>query len=257
MMKSISIFAALLAFFFAEVAVAAGAIATSITGTVTVQSGTAAARPLRQGDSVAQGDTVVTAPASSAVLRFDDGEISALSANSRMQITSYQYNPTNNSGNVFLSLLSGGMRAVTGLIGRGAPSNVAYRAATATIGIRGTTVDVVTDGNVVAVSVDEGKISFTYNGQTITLDVGQAAFAMNGKITTASSQSIMDNPALSAELRAALGSVAALSAAINMSTGHSDGVRLESVDNGTGQVNNPTTPGTGSGGGGSTTVSSH
>ena len=103
MMKSISIFVALLTFFFAGMALAAGAVATSVTGSVSVQTGTATVRPLRQGDSVVQGDTVVTGAASSAVLRFDDGEITALTSNSRLQVTAYQYNPTNNSGNVFLS----------------------------------------------------------------------------------------------------------------------------------------------------------
>lgn len=256
MMKSISIFVALLAFFFAEMALAAGAVATSVTGSVSVQTGTATVRPLRQGDSVAQGDTVVTGAASSAVLRFDDGEITALTSNSRLQVTAYQYNPTNNSGNVFLSLISGGMRAITGLIGRGSPNNVAYRAATATIGIRGTTVDVVTDGNTVAVAVSDGAVTFTFNGQTVVVTTGQGAFTANGKITVEAATAIMNDPALSQALQNALGSVAALSAAINMSTGV-EGTRHETIDNGTSTTTNPTTPGTGSGGGGTTTVSSH
>ncbi|HLX22429.1 MAG TPA: FecR family protein [Usitatibacter sp.] len=252
-MKIISVFVGLLALLLVDVAMAAGAVATSVTGAVSVQSGTAAARPLRQGDSVTQGDLIVTGAASSAVLRFDDGEITALTSNSRLQVTAYQYNPSNNSGNVFLSLISGGMKAITGLIGRGSPNNVAYRAATATIGIRGTEVDIVTDGDTVVVSVDSGKISFTYNGNTVTLDAGQGAFGKDGKITTAAASQLFSNPAI-ANLAPVLGSVAALTAAINMSTG-TEGSRNETFSTPS-SATSPTAPGTGSGGGG-TTVSSH
>ncbi len=60
---------------------------------------------------MAQGDTVFTGPASSVVLKFDDGQVAALSANSRMQVTAYAYNPETRTGNVLLSLVVGGMRA--------------------------------------------------------------------------------------------------------------------------------------------------
>ena len=247
MMKSISIFVALMALLFADIALAAGAVATSVTGTVTVQTGTAAARPLRQGDTVSQGDTVVTAASSSAVLRFDDGEITALTANSRLAVTAYQYNPTNNAGNVFLSLLSGGMRAITGLIGRSSPNNVAYRAATATIGIRGTTVDVVTGDNDVAVSVVEGSITFSDGkGNTYTVSAGEAVFSdRTGKITRSSAAAILGN--LPPALRDAFSNLKALEVAINMSNANAGAGESKTV--GTTTI---TSTGTGSstGGGG-------
>jgi hypothetical protein len=246
MMKSISIFVALLALLFTDMVLAAGAVATSITGTVSVQSGSAAARPLRQGDTVVQGDTVITAVGSSAVLRFDDGEITALTGNSRMQVTAYQYNATNNSGNVFLSLLGGGMRAITGLIGRNQPNSVAYRAATATIGIRGTTVDVVTDGTSVAVSVGEGAISFTYNGQTVTVTPGNGAYATNGTITPGSATSIFNS--ISPDIQRAIGGIEALTAAINLSGGAS-GTSGETVVNSNTNTTSTITNSTSGGGG--------
>src|ERR1700694_560584 len=113
-MKKISVFLALMALFFCDLVLAASAVATSATGTVQVQSGTAPARTLRQGDEVAQGDTVSTGGSgSSVVLKFDDGQIAALTANSRMTITAYQYNPAAESGNVLLLLINGGRRALT------------------------------------------------------------------------------------------------------------------------------------------------
>jgi len=164
-MKKISVFLALLAFFFADAALAR-AVVMSLTGTAQAQAGTAAARQLRLGDEVVQGDTVSTGPNSALGLRFDDGQVTALTQNSRMTITAYQYNEQAGTGNVLLSLLTGGMRAVTGLIGKNTPDRVTYRAANATIGIRGTDVTILTDGANVTVLVDKGEISFTYNGVT-------------------------------------------------------------------------------------------
>ncbi len=180
-MKKLSVFLALLALFFADLALAAGAVITSTTGTVSVQTGQASARPLRTGDQVAQGDTVITAANSATVMKFDDGQVVAMTANSRLQITNYQYNPQTESGNVLLSLVTGGMRAITGLIGRRAPNQVAYRAATATIGIRGTDTTIATaDGNVV-VTVSEGAVSFSFQGQTLTINAGEAVLARPGQ----------------------------------------------------------------------------
>jgi hypothetical protein len=256
-MKIISIFLGLMALLLADVAMAAGATATSVTGTVTVQTGTASARPLRQGDTVTQGDTIVTAAASSVVLRFDDGEITALTANSRMQVTAYQYNPSNNSGNVFLSLISGGMRAITGLIGRNQPSSVAYRAATATIGIRGTEVDVSTDGKTAVVSVLSGEIDFTYNGQTVRVQSGQAAYTdAQGKITSGAAQFLMQAfQQLYPDLAKILGSVDALSAAVNMSLGSE--ARGSETFNSTSSTGTAASGVGSSGSGGGTTVSAH
>jgi hypothetical protein len=160
-MKKISVVLDLMALFFTDLVLAA-AVVTSTTGSAQVQTGTAAARPLRQGDEVNQGDTVSTGAASSLVLKFDDGQVAALTSNSRMTISAYQYNAQAGTGNVLLSLIDGGMRAITGLIGRRSPNQVAYRAATATIGIRGTDVVIATAGGNVVVSVTEGSISFTF-----------------------------------------------------------------------------------------------
>jgi hypothetical protein len=176
-MKKLSVFLALVTLFFAQLALAAGAVVTSTTGTVSVQTGQASSRALRTGDQVAQGDTIITGANSAAVLKFDDGQVVALTSNSRMQVTNYQYNPATESGNVLLSLVSGGMRAITGLIGRRAPDKVAYRAATATIGIRGTDTTIATaEGNVV-VTVTNGSVSFSFEGQVVTINAGEAVLA--------------------------------------------------------------------------------
>jgi hypothetical protein len=155
----------------------ANATAFSVSGNVSAQSGAAAARTVRQGDTLRTGDTVITGPGSSAVLRFEDGQIAAISANSRMLIQAYDFNAQAKSGNVVLNLLSGGMRAITGLIGRTSPQRVTYKAGNYTIGIRGTDVEIATDGGNVVVTVTEGVISLAFGTQTITVPAGDGVNA--------------------------------------------------------------------------------
>jgi hypothetical protein len=176
-MKKISMLLAVIGCAFAQLAFANSAIVTSLTGTATARTGNAAPRTLRQGDEVSQGMTVATGANSSAVLRFSDGQVAALSGNSQMQITAYQYEQQTGTGNVLLSLISGGMRAITGLIGKASPNKVSYRAATATIGIRGTDVLIIAIGGDVTVTVSEGSISFTFAGKTLIVPAGQGVNA--------------------------------------------------------------------------------
>lgn len=228
-MKKLSALLALWILFFAGLALANTATITAATGTVQAQAGTAPARALRVGDLVRQGDTIITGAASSAVLRFEDGQVSALTANSRMTITAYQYNPQTQAGNVLLSLINGGMRAITGLIGNRTPSNVAYRAANATIGIRGTDVTIVSAQGNVVVTVNAGVITFQRVnvttgqpiGQPTTVNVGEAAAALaSGQVTTGTAAEVAQTvaaalpPAISAQLQASTEAMGQLATAI-------------------------------------------
>jgi hypothetical protein len=253
-MKKISVLFAFLALLFADLALAQGlAVVTSVTGSAQVQTGSASPRALRQGDEVRQGDTVATAARSSLVLKFDDGEVAALSQNSRMTITAYQYQPEARTGNVLLSLITGGMRAITGLIGHTQPERVAYRAAATTIGIRGTTVDIVTDGgDKVVVTVSEGVISISYAGKTATVAAGQGALAADNTITTGTAASIFSQ--LTPAMQDGIRNLDALISAINAAGA---GEPRQGGDEGVGQATagptgGPTvTIGNSTGGGGS------
>jgi hypothetical protein len=244
-MKKISVLLAFLGLLVANLALAQGmAVVTSVAGSAQVQTGSAAPRALRQGDEVRQGDTVSTGSGSSLVLKFDDGEITALTQNSRMTVTAYQYEPQAQTGNVLLSLITGGMRAVTGLIGRNQPERVAYRAATATIGIRGTIVNIVVNRDVTAATVDEGSITFTYNGQTVTVSAGEGAFAANNHLTTGSASSILNQ--LPVDLRNLFHSTIQLGVLINIASDFQRGGITSGVS-----VNLPTpSSGNAAGGGG-------
>lgn len=212
-MKTISVLLALMALLFTDLALAASAVVTSLTGSVQVQTGSATPRTLRQGDEVAQGDTIATGPASSVVLRFDDGQVAALTANSRMQITAFTYNAPARTGNILLSLVVGGMRAITGLIGHNQPNNVNFRAATATIGIRGSDGMIVTDGTSVVVTVTDGAFTFTYAGETIVIPAGRGAFGADGRVTPGTAAEIFNR--LPPAFQNAIGGLQGLTEAIN------------------------------------------
>jgi hypothetical protein len=252
-MKKISVLFVLLALVFAGSAFAS-AVVTSVSGTSQVQVGSASPRTLREGDQVNQGDTVSTGSGSSVVLKFDDGSVTALTANSRMTVTTYQFNPTTSTGNVLLSLIDGGMRALTGLIGKNSPDKVSYRAATATIGIRGTDVTIVTVAGNVVVSVNDGAVSFTFQGQTVTIPAGQAVHARpdgtfsRGAINQVQSQ--LSQTPLGNQILAALGGLVGLTSAINQAAPGTP--PRQSPQPGTGPTTGPTpgTPGTGGTGGG-------
>jgi hypothetical protein len=190
-MRKLSVFLAVLALCLANLAMAAGAIATHLMGTASVQSGSAAPRALHVGDPVKQGETVRTGKDTYLLMKFDDGELVVMTQNSTMTVSAYDYDARSGNGNVLLSLVEGGMRAITGLIGRRTPTNVAYRAAGATIGIRGTDVQIHTTMGDVAVLVHDGVITFTIGNQTATISAGQGGRVVNGMPVSASMASII------------------------------------------------------------------
>ena len=87
-----------------------------------------------------EGDIVITEANSTAVLAFTDGSKVALRPNTRFGIERYHYaaaHPEQDRG--LFSLLAGGLRTLTGMIGkRGNPDSYRVKATTATIGVRGT-----------------------------------------------------------------------------------------------------------------------
>lgn len=156
LLKKVVLFASLL---LSSAAWAQVATIAELKGSAQAVPAVGAPRDLRQGDSLNQGETVSTKAMSSAVIRFEDGQIVALTQNSRLAINSYNYNKMEPAkSNMLLSLLDGGMRAVTGLIGKAKPENVTYKAANATIGIRGTDLEVgVGDGDDLYIIANEGE----------------------------------------------------------------------------------------------------
>jgi hypothetical protein len=191
----------------------------SMTGTVSAATGPAPAQPVKVGDTIRAGQTAITGANSTVVLQFPDGQLAALTPNSRMTIEQYQFNEQAKTGNVLLALISGGMRAVTGLIGRSSPEKVSYKAATATIGIRGTDTTIAIQGTQVVILVTGGQISFSYTNPSTGVVTTQNVAAGNGIAVNPTTGAVTISSVTA--IVAALGTTTPIAAAVStaLSTG--------------------------------------
>lgn len=99
---------------------------------------------LKKGDTVQAGDVILTGPTSNAQVRMTDGAIIAIRSQTEFKINEYQFNgKADGSEKASLSLVKGGVRAVTGVIGRENKDNLKVDGVVATIGIRGTGFNIV------------------------------------------------------------------------------------------------------------------
>jgi hypothetical protein len=132
------------------------------------------------GASVFPGDTVETSPGAQVVLVFRDNSRLSLGGNTRFKVDSFIFDEKNPSeGHFFVTLLKGSLRALTGLIGKSNNRNVGFTTATATIGIRGTGLDMDCGaGDSCSFFTWLGAIEVTPNGTTAlqTLQAGQGLF---------------------------------------------------------------------------------
>ena len=89
------------------------------------------------GDTVSEGDSVATGPDGELHLTMQDGGYLAVRPNTKMQVTRFQ--ATGEAGDTsVLGLLEGGLRVVTGWIGKYNASAYQVRTSIATVGLRGT-----------------------------------------------------------------------------------------------------------------------
>jgi len=132
----------------AATALAAGATAAfANTGTVSHLTGTLSARKadgttrvLQPRSQVGTGDTLSTEKDSHAQINFSDGAQVTLKPSSSFRVDNFAYAKESPKEDSFATtVLQGGLRMVTGLIGSRSRSKFQMGTATATIGIRGTT----------------------------------------------------------------------------------------------------------------------
>ena len=136
--------------------VQASAKLVGVRGEIHALDGAGQRRRLVDGAAIYPGETVETASAAQGVLAFRDESRLTLGAATRFKVDNFVFDAKNPSeGRFVMSLLRGSMRALTGLIARANNRNVGFNTPTATIGIRGTGLDV---------SCDESCSFFTWLG---------------------------------------------------------------------------------------------
>src|SRR3990172_8124961 len=95
-------------------------------------------RPAEAGMQLISGDRVVTGPGSYAGIKLRDETVLTMGPDGLLRINRFWFNPDTNVGKMILTVITGTMRVVTGLIGRHTPTAVEIRTMAGTIGIRGT-----------------------------------------------------------------------------------------------------------------------
>lgn len=148
MKQSISKLGQLACFMWLCLGMASGAFAASVDigvvmnveGDLTAKGVDGALRKLSTWGKVHAGDTLFTGKETYARVKFSDGGQISLRPSTQFQIEGYHHDeqkPAEDAAK--FNLLKGGLRAVSGLIGkRGDPDSYSVKTRTATVGIRGT-----------------------------------------------------------------------------------------------------------------------
>ena len=141
------------------------------------------ARILGKGLAFREGDTLSTGAYSSAQIKMQDGGFIALRPDSRLKFDKFSFNgQQDGSESSYFSLIKGGFRAVTGLIGQLHKPAYRIKTPTATLGIRGTDHEtyVVTTNSPLAATVPAGTYNKVNVGETsITTEKGSIAVLPN------------------------------------------------------------------------------
>jgi hypothetical protein len=112
---------------------------THLSGILSVKRAEAPAKMLSIKSEVQEGDLLSTESETYARIKFVDGAEVVMRPGTQLKVASYSFTESKpQADNVVLSMLKGGLRAVTGLIGKRNRDQVSFTTSTATIGIRGT-----------------------------------------------------------------------------------------------------------------------
>ena len=118
----------------------------SVSGQATALQPGKAPRVLQQGSPLYAGDELKTGVNASATVGFRDQSRLTLEAQTSLRITGFSYQHAQQNDNFALQLLKGSMRLFTGLIAKSQPQSVTVKTVVATIGIRGTGMDISCEG---------------------------------------------------------------------------------------------------------------
>ena len=178
-----------------------------LTGTATAAAAGGPSRNLKIGDTVSAGDTIATGANSSAVIKFEDGQVMALTADSSFRVVDYRYNKASvRDSSATFDFLRGGLRFISGVIGSTNHSNVRVNAGGATIGLRGTDASLTLIAQVVTAAVNVGAIVMTTQQGSRVISAHQFASVSPNEAPTAPAPT----PEATAAVRAVLDILAAI-----------------------------------------------
>jgi hypothetical protein len=147
-----------------------------VKGDVFAAQGKSPAHRVTDNEIIVSNTLVNTGDDSAALLKFEDGQVVTMQSNSSFLVREYRYDPQKiENSNIVFSMLKGGMRFATGLIGK--LRRQAFRLSTpnSTIGIRGTEFMVTMAGKSMYGQVLAGKITMTNAAGQMAIGAGQSA----------------------------------------------------------------------------------
>jgi hypothetical protein len=147
-----------------------------VSGNVQVTNAAGQSHTLQKGDAVHESDTLTTAKDASAQIKMRDGGFVVIRPDSQLKFDSFIFSgEEDGTEQNFFSLIRGGVRAVTGLIGHLHKASYHITTISSTIGIRGTDHEtfVVLPGSELAATVPAGTYNKVNIGETtMTTDKG-------------------------------------------------------------------------------------
>jgi len=180
---------------FASTALAAAGYVHEVTGSATVRSGNAAARALKVGDLVEQGDTIATGAGASAIVKFEDGQVMVMHENTEFAVQRYNFNKQKVAdSNAIFSMARGGLRFISGMIASTNKDNFRINAGTSVIGVRGTDGTLVMDAitQIVTAAVNDGALAVSNGLGNAGVTVGNPASSGPNLAPGAASQAVLD-----------------------------------------------------------------
>ncbi len=144
-------------------------------GNVTAVTADGKTRTLTKGAEITSGETIDTG-SGRAQLRFSDGAQVSLQPQTQFRIDEYKYSGKGNEEEKgFFSLIKGGLRTITGLVGKKDRDNYRVTTSVATIGIRGTEYTAAL-GEGLNVTTGEGSVEVCNAAGCLILNSGDSGF---------------------------------------------------------------------------------
>lgn len=167
--------AALLSCIAASVAAQEAGRVEFVTGDALVRAADGTSRAATRGGPIGQGETVDTREGR-VQLRMVDGAYISLQPRTELRFDEYAAARPGVEERGFMSLLRGGLRTITGAIGRVNRAGYRVSTPTSTIGIRGTQFALL-EGEGTRVNVADGIIQLCTSGGCLDIHAGQSGFA--------------------------------------------------------------------------------
>jgi hypothetical protein len=157
-------------------------VAQFIVGDVNVRRADGGTTPLTKGKDIESGQAILTGASGRAQVRFTDGGLVSLQPNTEFKVANYVDKADPKEDRFLVDLLSGSMRAITGLIGKRNRENYKVTTTTATIGIRGSGFNVGynPDGSL-GVTTELDAIEVCNAGGCVGLTAGESVRVINNK----------------------------------------------------------------------------